>query len=103
MLDVRQGSFGNPFYNGQEGKARSFTVPPRCRGRYCCDAQSFPQVNLIEFLVPREYLCCIAANSIERRSEDNMLAERARAPGAEKSAVAKPCRADGEMTLASQG
>jgi hypothetical protein len=87
MLDVRQGSFGNPFYNGQEGKARSFTTPARPGGRYCCNAPSVLLVILIEFQVPRENLCCTAAFSAERRSEDNIRCERARAPGAEKSAV----------------
>ena len=58
---------------------------------------------MIEILVPRENLCCIAAISTERRSEDNMRAERANPPGAEKSAADDPQRGHGEVIVARQG
>jgi hypothetical protein len=71
MLDVRQGSFGNPYSKRQEAMQRGAT--PRSLGRdtLCCGAQRPSQAKRGDFPFLAAILRCIAAIVAEHRSQNN--------------------------------
>ena len=63
MLDVRQGSFGNPFSKRQGGRQDTMSTFAHQHPLVCCAAASLPQVFSSIFLLSGESERCIAAFS----------------------------------------
>ncbi len=63
MLDVRQGSFGNPFSKRQGGRQDTMSTIDHPHPPVCCNAASLPQVFSSIFLLSGESERCIAAFS----------------------------------------